>query len=161
MKIAKYALIGLLVLVALLIAPLFLFYKFGHTETPPLYGHQLLKYEELPPNNQDKDGSFVVKVVVNPDSIKKHGISTTINTLADYYCTKPCQITLYDDPDVDSLWNSASYELKSTKAWKRQNYVHIADHIVALKDFHSTEIVEYPLTYDKDYQTWSNRHRHK
>lgn len=61
-------------------------------------------------------------------------------------CKKPCNIYVYDDSKAQKLereYNEIDNGADQT-AWKENNYVYVADHLVGAIDFETGEWQEYP-----------------
>lgn len=61
-------------------------------------------------------------------------------------CKKPCNIYVYDDSKAQKLEREYAdiSDADSTTAWKKKNYVYVADHLVGSIDFETGEWQGYP-----------------
>lgn len=67
-------------------------------------------------------------------------------------CTKQCNISVYDDKqayfkylEYDLMMGSLDTPPESLTAWKKNNYVYVADHLIGDVTFDSGEYNDYPF----------------
>lgn len=89
-----------------------------------------------------------ISVLIQPGETQGEAIANEIKTT----CKKPCNISLYDDrkafdlqTDYDNMMGESSTTVDDLEAWKKQNYVFVADHHTGYMDFDTETYSDYPF----------------
>jgi hypothetical protein len=100
---------------------------------------ELINYEEL-------------KLVENYDYLllvedkSKENIVKIVTNLERIMCKKSCNISLFDDKKAYDLnEEEINYSGEALEQWNRDNYVFLADHLIAFLDFEFDDVDYYPL----------------
>lgn len=103
-------------------------------------------YQEL----SRKDNGTVENVSVLVASGETKGATIAKELLKT--CKKQCNISLYDDrkaydlqSEYDQLMKTGATKQSDLDAWKKQNYVYVADHLIGYQEFSSNTYAAYPF----------------
>lgn len=109
-------------------------------------GQQQAKYQEL----ARKDAGAVenISVLVGPGGSDTQPIAQEVKRT----CNKQCNINLYDDKKAfelqeqyDAMMADSNTKPADLEAWKKANYVYVADHLVGYVEFSSGSFDDFPF----------------
>jgi len=92
------------------------------------------KFKILTTNHYPAAENF--HILLKPQAFTQDSLQNFINRFRNEFCTKECNINLYDDKSIKSL--VTKYPLTD------KEYLKLADHCIAYSEFEMTEVLFYP-----------------